>query len=67
MAWMSASLIESQTMLKSCERFIRTNWGEVQKSDFFIRILKENKISMLKLIASAIDAQKDTLLEDLLQ
>merc|ERR1712150_122044 len=65
-AWMSANLVGSETVLNSCEVFLKNNWESVKKTTAYSMQMRENKDKMIKLMASVVDVPKDGILHDLL-
>ena len=41
-AWMAANLFKRATFLEICESFIISNWSDIQKTEAFSRVMKEN-------------------------
>ena len=48
-AWLGAHLFKRELFLELCEKFIISNWEDVQKTDSFSKILRENSQAMATL------------------
>ena len=53
--WVGANLFDRQTFLEICESFIIANWLEIQETESFTRVMKENSESIAPLIVKMLN------------
>ena len=58
-AWVGANLFKRATFLEICESFIIDNWSDIQKTEAFARIMKENCEDIASLMVKMLNVHTD--------
>ena len=59
-AWVGANLFKRDTFLEICETFIIANWSDIQKTEAFSRIMKENCEDIASLLVKMLNVHTDS-------
>ena len=54
-AWIGASLFKRNKFMVSCEKFIVPKWNEIQKTESFSRLMRENATGIANLMVKILN------------